>query len=114
MCNRSYVDFVFVRQKTAYDMRISDWSSDVCSSDLVFQGTRQVILGSIAKNRTVGTGIRKLGPAIFRPVGFVINLQRPNALRIAILIIHISLLKQVPVNIALGLPAAGSETVLHQ
>src|SRR3546814_177285 len=27
--------FVFFKQKTAYDMRISDWSSDVCSSDLV-------------------------------------------------------------------------------
>src|SRR3546814_16780594 len=26
--------FLFFRQKTAYDMRISDWSSDVCSSDL--------------------------------------------------------------------------------
>src|SRR3546814_20675950 len=25
---------VFVKQKTAYEMRISDWSSDVCSSDL--------------------------------------------------------------------------------
>src|SRR3546814_9683838 len=25
---------VFIRQKTAYEMRISDWSSDVCSSDL--------------------------------------------------------------------------------
>src|SRR3546814_2781399 len=24
----------FVKQKTAYEMRISDWSSDVCSSDL--------------------------------------------------------------------------------
>src|SRR3546814_4113416 len=26
---------VFVKQKTAYEMRISDWSSDVCSSDLL-------------------------------------------------------------------------------
>src|SRR3546814_6633973 len=26
--------FVFIEQKTAYEMRISDWSSDVCSSDL--------------------------------------------------------------------------------
>src|SRR3546814_11644320 len=26
---------VFFKQKTAYEMRISDWSSDVCSSDLV-------------------------------------------------------------------------------
>src|SRR3546814_5000492 len=25
----------FVKQKTAYEMRISDWSSDVCSSDLI-------------------------------------------------------------------------------
>src|SRR3546814_9226843 len=29
--------FFFFKQKTAYEMRISDWSSDVCSSDL-FQG----------------------------------------------------------------------------
>src|SRR3546814_8316808 len=26
--------FIFFKQKTAYEMRISDWSSDVCSSDL--------------------------------------------------------------------------------
>src|SRR3546814_4359779 len=30
----SYVNFFFLKQKTAYEMRISDWSSDVCSSDL--------------------------------------------------------------------------------
>src|SRR3546814_6244617 len=31
-----FVLFVFFfKQKTAYEMRISDWSSDVCSSDLV-------------------------------------------------------------------------------
>src|SRR3546814_2408199 len=30
MCN----SFFFFKQKTAYEMRISDWSSDVCSSDL--------------------------------------------------------------------------------
>src|SRR3546814_18507636 len=28
--------FFFFKQKTAYDMRISDWSSDVCSSDLIW------------------------------------------------------------------------------
>src|SRR3546814_4597690 len=27
----------FFKQKTAYEMRISDWSSDVCSSDLLFR-----------------------------------------------------------------------------
>src|SRR3546814_6153067 len=29
-----YICFFFFKQKTAYEMRISDWSSDVCSSDL--------------------------------------------------------------------------------
>src|SRR3546814_5457919 len=29
-----FTDFFFFKQKTAYEMRISDWSSDVCSSDL--------------------------------------------------------------------------------
>src|SRR3546814_1910236 len=28
------IAFFFFKQKTAYEMRISDWSSDVCSSDL--------------------------------------------------------------------------------
>src|SRR3546814_9253821 len=30
--------FFFLKQKTAYEMRISDWSSDVCSSDLLRRG----------------------------------------------------------------------------
>src|SRR3546814_7241989 len=34
--------FFFFKQKTAYEMRISDWSSDVCSSDLPAEG-RQVL-----------------------------------------------------------------------
>src|SRR3546814_5877182 len=31
--------FFFFKQKTAYEMRISDWSSDVCSSDLEYGGS---------------------------------------------------------------------------
>src|SRR3546814_3092133 len=37
MCRLTYsflLCFFFFKQKTAYEMRISDWSSDVCSSDL--------------------------------------------------------------------------------
>src|SRR3546814_1256244 len=38
MCDMSMVEVLmavfFFKQKTAYEMRISDWSSDVCSSDL--------------------------------------------------------------------------------
>src|SRR3546814_16871293 len=32
----------FFKQKTAYEMRISDWSSDVCSSDLLPLASREV------------------------------------------------------------------------
>src|SRR3546814_4207497 len=32
----SFFFFFFFKQKTAYEMRISDWSSDVCSSDLLY------------------------------------------------------------------------------
>src|SRR3546814_2888043 len=35
-----FVGFFFFKQKTAYEMRISDWSSDVCSSDLTLPETR--------------------------------------------------------------------------
>src|SRR3546814_9295943 len=35
--------FFFFKQKTAYEMRISDWSSDVCSSDLSIHLTVQEI-----------------------------------------------------------------------
>src|SRR3546814_10673818 len=34
--------FFFFKQKTAYEMRISDWSSDVCSSDLLERDDRVV------------------------------------------------------------------------
>src|SRR3546814_17112481 len=35
--------FFFFKQKTAYEMRISDWSSDVCSSDLYFRGLNYLL-----------------------------------------------------------------------
>src|SRR3546814_4885440 len=40
--------FFLFKQKTAYEMRISDWSSDVCSSDLLytFHGLKGYVLTS--------------------------------------------------------------------
>src|SRR3546814_1066830 len=35
--------FFFFKQKTAYEMRISDWSSDVCSSDLIAFGIAETV-----------------------------------------------------------------------
>src|SRR3546814_5566865 len=36
-----FIFFFFFKQKTAYEMRISDWSSDVCSSDLSLDENRR-------------------------------------------------------------------------
>src|SRR3546814_3933393 len=38
-------DFFFFKQNTAYEMRISDWSSDVCSSDLQGQSGHTAMEG---------------------------------------------------------------------
>src|SRR3546814_2897767 len=48
-----YFCFFFFKQKTAYEMRISDWSSDVCSSDLT--DGEIVYLRSTANLSTGGT-----------------------------------------------------------
>src|SRR3546814_8463557 len=38
-----FVFFFFFKQKTAYEMRISDWSSDVCSSDLLHRFWQKIM-----------------------------------------------------------------------
>src|SRR3546814_3680662 len=48
--------FFFFKQKTAYEMRISDWSSDVCSSDLIHFICPQQIEEAIASGVTTMVG----------------------------------------------------------
>src|SRR3546814_7116831 len=43
----SMCDFFFFKQKTAYEMRISDWSSDVCSSDLAHIRNRDTLIMTV-------------------------------------------------------------------
>src|SRR3546814_7086792 len=52
--------FCFCKQKTAYEMRISDWSSDVCSSDLALVGAacNRTITPRERIREAVGLGIR--------------------------------------------------------
>src|SRR3546814_2883262 len=47
--------FFFFKQKTAYEMRISDWSSDVCSSDLL----RRSAIDSRQRRADAGTDLLK-------------------------------------------------------
>src|SRR3546814_11124485 len=53
------VCFFFFKQKTAYEMRISDWSSDVCSSDL-----KRVYWS----DRTPASGVRSTANTDFCPI----------------------------------------------
>src|SRR3546814_14779969 len=68
----------FFKQKTAYEMRISDWSSDVCSSDLK---ARVLIFGD------VGRALERLGRAedhigLIVEIIFLIHAQRRYARRL--------------------------------
>src|SRR3546814_17698170 len=54
---------LFFKQKTAYEMRFSDWSSDVCSSDLHAHGIdlgRRLALGGGARGEGVGAHLTDL------------------------------------------------------
>src|SRR3546814_7734103 len=42
--------FFFFKHKTAYEMRISDWSSDVCSSDLILDRVVDELRAVIGRN----------------------------------------------------------------
>src|SRR3546814_11196756 len=55
-CLFLFLFFFFFKQKTAYEMRISDWSSDVCSSDLCH-------VSPPARPFPHGAGIRPAVPA---------------------------------------------------
>src|SRR3546814_5074705 len=58
--------FFFFKQKTAYEMRISDWSSDVCSSDLAVD--QALLAGEVHRPRACPRGDqevpRLMGPAV--------------------------------------------------
>src|SRR3546814_4449956 len=49
--------FFFFKQKTAYEMRISDWSSDVCSSDLPAQYRESVLPNACRRRVAIEAGI---------------------------------------------------------
>src|SRR3546814_7298134 len=62
--------FFFFKQNTAYEMRISDWSSDVCSSDLLSMVPPPFGLGGICcvgvARAGAKCGAQQKGPAMCR------------------------------------------------
>src|SRR3546814_6101034 len=69
--------FFFFKQKTAYEMRISDWSSDVCSSDL--GGCADQPLGferlHARRPKMLGLGIEQPAPGAADQIGRERELQ---------------------------------------
>src|SRR3546814_8196735 len=55
MCSNRFIVFFF-KQKTAYEMRISDWSSDVCSSDLFEDGAERLAIATVEAPPIVAVG----------------------------------------------------------
>src|SRR3546814_5810269 len=49
VCDEVRILLCFFKQKTAYELRISDWSSDVCSSDLVAHGLAQGVVPALGQ-----------------------------------------------------------------
>src|SRR3546814_3346415 len=56
--------FCFFKQKTAYEMRISDWSSDVCSSDLKATGPARKKGSGLSWCRWCASGASQCGSAL--------------------------------------------------
>src|SRR3546814_12672526 len=66
-CSYLFFYFFFFKQKTAYEMRISDWSSDVCSSDLLCAGpARPGRRVAAARRRRHAAAPRREGRAVER------------------------------------------------
>src|SRR3546814_1493844 len=59
--------FFFFKQKTAYEMRISDWSSDVCSSDLAIADGRLSCIFCRGTSRAVPIRVRSADPRPLAP-----------------------------------------------
>src|SRR3546814_10069476 len=71
-----YFVFFFFKQKTAYEMRISDWSSDVCSSDLHVGSRRR---GDHLARRSRRADLHALGPRVQGPGRHLAAPKTPQA-----------------------------------
>src|SRR3546814_2402527 len=67
--------FFFFKQKTAYELRISDWSSDVCSSDLT--GVREIDIDHVAdRKRSIAVDKHARKRDIVNPDGYNVGCMR--------------------------------------
>src|SRR3546814_2603180 len=103
--------FFFFKQKTAYEMRISDWSSDVCSSDLELAQARDVgdVVGLLVDLVEVDHEHRRLALHAVHLVERIAVLEEGQA-RLGELGL---LLPQVPRQLRLGVECVVVEFTFH-
>src|SRR3546814_1016416 len=93
--------FFFFKQKTAYEMRISDWSSDVCSSDLKAEDRDQALSDIYRVMRPGEPPTRETAEALFG--GLFFDSERYD----------LSAVGRVKLNMRLGLDAEDTVTTLR-
>src|SRR3546814_652068 len=80
-CFSVIIVFFFVKQKTAYEMRISDWSSDVCSSDLGHTPERccagEAVPSAAPGAPAAGPASQRSGPGILSAGGSRMSAPHP-------------------------------------
>src|SRR3546814_5021537 len=72
----------FFKQKTAYELRISDWSSDVCSSDLVLQGIPMQAIFPIGRRHCIIFHHHRQVDFCSKPACQILALQRSEERRV--------------------------------
>src|SRR3546814_16929874 len=108
--------FFFFKQKTAYEMRISDWSSDVCSSDLVMASHQFGVWGrrieALGKSDNADNGVElgalmdKAASAAFVAMPAPVFAQLAGAQKMAIVDVFTGLLLQSTLRVAGAIGAA--------
>src|SRR3546814_3775827 len=73
-----FIVFLFSKQKTAYEVRISDWSSDVCSSDLARLCEVRRVPAPSRRSERPAPASRKLDALHADPVGERCWIWRPH------------------------------------
>src|SRR3546814_2095105 len=73
--------FFFFKQKTAYEMRISDWSSDVCSSDLALLRAELEVEDGVSPRVSPLADVRDLGGLLQR-AGFALPVVDVDSLTV--------------------------------
>src|SRR3546814_3144131 len=104
------------KQKTAYEMRISDWSSDVCSSDLMLLSLQLIVQASapLRESQVFGVLVEPLSHEILLVVlaGAMLTWAAHSSVAIVLLIMSLAGSGVLPIQLALALVLGDRKSVV--